>query len=166
MAFDFNPNDVTVGFEIFDKGAYELEIGEPKSFAATGKEGKPDNYGVRYMAKIVEGPKKGKKFMVNCYMHTEESQAFSKAFLMAALGFNPRKQEDEKAFNEKYANENWRFNPDDKSAGDMWHKVKNQRVVVELDTGIGKDGTPQAGEKVQKIIAYRPLSGATAGVEA
>src|SRR5688572_10613127 len=89
MPFDFNPSDVTVGFKVFDKGSYELEIGEPKAFLGQGKDGRADNYGVRYMCKIADGPNKGQKYMVNCYMHTEESQAFSKQFLMAALGFNP-----------------------------------------------------------------------------
>lgn len=156
--FDFNPNDVTVGFEVFDKGSYEIEVGEPRSFFAVGKDGKADNYGVRYVAKIADGPKKGRKYLINCYMHTEESQAVSKQFLMAALGYNPRNQENEREFNEKFGNENWRYNPDDKSAGDMWHKATNQRLIVDLDIGVGKDGTPQAGEKVQVWKGYRPLA--------
>lgn len=155
--FDFNPNDVTVGFEIFPKGSYEIEVGEPKSFFKPGKEGKLDNHGVRFMCKIADGDKKGRKYMVNCYMHTEESQAFSKQFLMAALGYDPKKLEDEQAFNAATANENWRYNPDDKSAGDMWHRVKNQRLNVDLDVGIAPDTAPNAGERQQKLVGYRPI---------
>lgn len=154
--FDFNPGDVSVGIPVYDKGSYELEIGEPKSFYAQGKNGKADNHGVRFVCKIADGPQKGKKYIVNCYMHTPESQSFSKAFLMAALGFDPKKDGNEAKFNEKYQNENWRYDPNTKTAGDMWHKVTNQRVIVDLDTEIDKE----SDAKKQVLKGYRPIASA------
>jgi hypothetical protein len=155
--FDFNPNDVTVGLPVFDKGSYEIEVGEPKSFLRVGKtvdgKQKADNFGVFYKCKIATGPKAGQVYLVNCYMHTPEAAGFSKSFLMASLGFK-KDSESEQTFNKKYENENWKYNPEDKSAGDMWHKAKNQHLNVDLDVTINME----TGDKQQKLIAYRPLS--------
>lgn len=155
--FDFNPNDVTVGLPVYEKGSYELEIGEPKSFYRKGKEidgkAKDDNYGVFYKCKIATGAHAGKPFLQNCYMHVPEAAGFAKSFLMAALGFK-KDPDSEMKFNQKYENENWKFNPEDKSAGDMWHKVKNQRVIVDLDVVIDKNDITL---KTQKVVGFRPI---------
>lgn len=153
MAFDFNPTDVATGIPVYPKGSYELEVGEPKSFLRQGKEGKADNHGVFYKCKVTSPAEfAGKPFLQNCYMHTPESAAFGKSFIMAALGFTPRDNDSEEKFNEMYKNENWKYEPDTKEAGEMWHKVKNQRVIVDLDVTMDKDGNKQ-----QKIVGFRPL---------
>jgi hypothetical protein len=157
--FDFVPSEVEVGFPILPKGSYEIEVGEPKSFYRQGKADaknpgttKADNHGVMYVSKVAEGSEKGKKYVVNCYMHTPESQSFSKQFMMAVLGF---KKDQEEQFNAHTANWNWRYNPQDKTCSDGWHNLKNKRCIIDVDVVID----PVTQEKSQKFIGYRPVAG-------
>ena len=149
-----NPSAVDAGFPIHPKDEYEMVIGEPKVFKGTGKEGKADNFGVMYTLIIAEGPQQGKKFIKRCYMHTPESEGFAKQFQMAALGFNPKNQDDEKAFNEKYGNADWGFDDDTLVAGEAWHELKGKRVYASLDTGTNK----LTGDPAQLEKGYRPFT--------
>lgn len=156
-AFDFSPADSVAGFQVFPKGdGYETELGEPKAFHRNGKDGKEDNYGVMFVSKIAEGEFKGKKRVVNCYMHTEDSRNYSKQVQMAALGYDPKKDGDEEKFNELTKSWDWKANPDDGSCGDGWHKMKGQIIVDDLDVQIDKDNN-----KLQKSKNIRPLKSAT-----
>src|SRR5256885_4554624 len=97
--YEADPSKVTATLDVLEKGDYEFVIGEPRAFFGASKtEGKSDNYGVRYPVKVAEGAMKGKRQLINCYIHTEDSLAYSKQLLMAALGF-PLNSEGEKAFN-------------------------------------------------------------------
>lgn len=150
--FDFNPTEVSAGFPVFDKGAYQFVIGEPKSFykAATDP-AKKDNYGVRYVLKVNDGVDKDKKFIQNCFMHTPESAGFSKQFMMAALGY---KKDEEKRFDEEQGGQDWSYDPDNNSCGDGWHQLKGHVVEIEFDTP-KIDAT--TGDKQNKVIASRPI---------
>jgi hypothetical protein len=148
-----NPSAVDAGFPIHPKDEYELVIGEPKVFKGVGKEGKPDNFGVRFICIIAEGAQAGKKFIKNCYMHTPESEGFAKQFQMAALGFNPKNQDDEAKFNEKYGNADWSFDDDTMTAGEAWHEMKGKRVYASLDVGTNK----VTGDPAQLEKGYRPF---------
>lgn len=148
--FEPNPSTATAGFPIYPEGEYEVVIGEPVSFLSPGKDGKQDNYGVRFKSTIGEGDKKGKQIMINCYQHTEESCNFAKQVQMAALGY---KKNDEDKFNAEQGSADWSFNTDDKSAGEAWHKMQGQRVMVMLAVKMG-----QNGEEQQQIKSFRPLN--------
>lgn len=154
-SFNPNPSAVDAGFPIFPKDEYEMVIGDPKTFYGTAKDStKVDNYGVMFTLIIAEGPMKGKKFIKRCFMHTPESQGFAKQFQMAALGFNPKNQEDEQKFNEAYGNADWSFNTDTQSCGEAWAEMKGKRLYASLDQGVNKvTGDPSQVEK-----GYRPFT--------
>lgn len=153
-AFNFNPADAVAGFVVLPKATHQLELQEPVSFYKSATQaGKEDNYGVRFATKIVGSEidalvgKKGPT--TTLYMHSEGARNYSKGIQMAALGFT---NQEEAAFNQEYAADDWSFNPDDKSCGEAWHKMKGQVVVV--------DATVKMDEKqneVQDNMFYRPL---------
>lgn len=149
--FNYNPAAVSSGFQVFPKDSYEVVLGEPKTFYRPGKGDKADNYGIMFISKIAEGKYAGKKIAINCMMHTEDSQGFSKQYQMAALGFIPRKQDDE--FDAAHMGDDWSFNTDTQRIGDGWMAMKSQRIIMDLDVGIN----PDTKEEQQKTIAVRPF---------
>lgn len=148
--YDYVPSSVDAGFPIYEAGDYEIVLGEPKSFFKTGTPPRGDNYGVRFRSTIGEGPKVGKPLMINCYMHTPESQGFSKQIQMASLGYA---KDAEDKFNEEAGSLDWSFNTDDGSVGEAWHKMKGTRLIVTLAIKMGEGGVQQ-----QQITGFRPLS--------
>lgn len=148
--FNYNPSNVSSGFQVFPADTYEVVLGEPKTFYREGKKG--PNWGIMFVSKIAsEGKYKGKKIAIQLYMHTEESQGFSKSYQMSAFGFMPRKQDDD--FDLATAEKDWRFNTDTHSVGDGWMEMKGQTIVLDLDTGINEEN----GDEQQKIKAVRPF---------
>lgn len=159
--FNPDPSKVTVGFPVYPKGTYLVEVSAPKTFYRLGKQDatsgrtKDDNYGVQFASsKIADGPEKGKPFPITCMMHTEGSQSFSKIIQMAVLGYNPKDDKDQERFNEVEGVGDWSFNTDDNSCGDQWHKMKGRVVAVDVDVKV--DMTSGSPVQQQDIKAYRP----------
>jgi hypothetical protein len=153
--YEHDPSKVSAVIAILDKGDYELIIGEPKAFFGAGKDGKADNYGVRYPLTVAEGPEKGSKTFYSAFIHSDGALSFSKQFLMAALGFKPTK-EDEKRFNEKYQGSDWSIDTDTKGVGDVWREATGKRLMATVDVGIQTEGA-NAGSPQQKWVKFRPL---------
>lgn len=129
--YEFDPSKVSASIEIFPKDTYEFIVGEPKSFKGQNKQGK-DNYGVRYPLVIAEGDFKNKKTVVTLYMHSEGAQSMSKQFLMAALGYK-NSQEAEQQFNEDMRGEDWSFDPEAGTVGEVWRRAAGKRMLGSLD---------------------------------
>lgn len=157
--FNPDPSKVTIGFPVYPKGTYLVELSDPKTFYRVGKQdasgaAKADNYGVQFAAsKIADGPEKGKPFPITCMMHTPGSEGFSKVIQMAVLGYNPKDDKEQERFNITEAGD-WSFNTDENSCGDQWHKMKGKVVAVDVDEKI--DMTSGVPVKQQDIKAYRP----------
>lgn len=148
-----DPSKTTIGFPVYPKGRYTVILGEPKSFyKAATQAGKQDNHGVRFTSKISGGEFDGKVFMINCYMHTPDSEGFSKVVEMAALGYNPRDNKEQERFNAEKGHLDWSYNTDDNTCGDGWHEMKGKAIYADLDTSIGQDGSEQ-----QKVVAFSPV---------
>lgn len=144
--FSFNPNDIQVGFPVYPKGSYELELGEPKSQFFAGKDGKADRVVVGWPAKIVEGEFKGKPYYVQADLNNEYGQQAAKAVVMAAKGFVPN-QDNLAAFNAEYGKFDGDVNTDDRTCGEFWHLAKGGRIVLDLDTDIVNDKQVQTFPK-------------------
>src|SRR5688572_42416 len=114
-SFRPDPTKVSAGLPVYEKGEYEIELGEPRPFLRETKQGKNAgqmNHGVMFRSIITEGPNKGKPYIHNCMMHTLESEGFSKQFQMAAYGFDKK---DEERFDREIGSvKDWSYNiPDD-----------------------------------------------------
>lgn len=150
--FTPDPTKVSTGFQVFPKGRYEVELGEPKSFYSPGKNNKADNHGVRFSGKMVEGTEKGKTIPITCYMHSDGSMSFSKQYQMSALGYNPADNLSQNKFNEEKGGLDWSYNPDTATCGDAWHEMKGKVIVLDLDTAMGEGGAEQ-----QKTVKISPF---------
>lgn len=152
--FTFNPKLATGGFQVFPKAAYEFVIGEPKAFHSPANEAldKKENYGVRYTLTVAEGEMKGKKYIKNCYQHSQGARDFSKQFQIAAAGLDPKNGGDEE-FNSRYGDMDWGFNSDTNRVGEGWRMLEGKRVVGEMDVKIN-DST---GDKQQAEKGWRPV---------
>lgn len=153
--FNPDPSKVSTGFPVYPKGRYEVELGEPKSFFAAGKNGKGDNYGVRFPGKIVTAADTtliGKPLGAQCFQHTDPSLSYSKQYQMSALGYNPADPKSEALFNEEKAGGDWGFNTDTGTAGDAWHEMKGKVIVVDLDTKMD-----ESQKEVQVVSKISPL---------
>lgn len=156
---NFQPDltQVTVNFPILEKGDYEILVGEPKAFIRDKSDGSGQSYGVRYPLQLAEdypGYKKGTRLApFNGVMSSEGGQSFAKRFLMACLGFKSSKT-DEKRFDETFKGDDWSFDTDNGTVGDMWRKANSARLVVSFDIGINSE----SGEQQQKWGTMRPVT--------
>lgn len=154
---DYDPNAVTVTFKTFQKGDYELIVGEPKAFQGTNAEGN-ENFGIRWPMKIVavieEGQEDavGERSIYSCYLNGGAA-AFGKAFAMAALGF-AKNEAGESEFNEVHGNpELWGFDTDDHSCGDGWRECTGNHIIASMSIQANPiDGTPR-----QQFDGFRPV---------
>lgn len=153
--YEHDPSNVSAVIAVLDKGDYEMIVGEPKSFFNQGKDGKPDNYGVRFPLTVAEGPEKNSKTFYNAFIHTDGALSFAKQFMMAALGYKSTK-DDEKRFNDKYRGSAWGIDTDSKSVDDVWREATGKRLVASVDVQIQSEGT-NAGNPQQKWVKFRPL---------
>lgn len=134
-----DPTKVSSGFQIFPKGHYEFIIGAPKGFHKNEtEEGKNDgNYGVGYLVVCAESDDqpqmKDQKLYNRCFVHTPESESFTKQFQVAALGCK-----DDAEFNEKYGQEEWWINTDDDSFGKGWNLLEGKRITCDIKVVMGK----------------------------
>jgi len=133
MRYEFDVSAVSVTFKTFPKGDYEFTIGEVKSFKKTSQEGE-ETYGIRFPMKCVAVVEEGDSAMVgeranyDAYLHGEPNP-FAVAFVMAVLGF-PITEDGERAFKEKYEGEDWGYDADNGTVGDMWSKATGGRLIA------------------------------------
>lgn len=156
-----DPTKVAAGLPVYDKGEYEIELGDPKPFlreTATGKNAGNINHGVMFRCIITEGPQKGKPYIHNCMMHTPESEGFSKQFQMAAYGYD--KKDEEKFNTEVGAVKDWSYDPkpddgSDPTCGDGWRDMKGKRLLISLNK---RPNTQNPGQEQQSVDGMRPVS--------
>lgn len=143
MRYEFNPENVSTTFETFDKGVYEVTLSEPKTYFREGKNGKADRGGVQFNMTIAEGEHAGKPLVFAPNFGDNFGFSSAKAVVMASQGYDAYNKESEKKFNEDSRNWDWTCDTDTKVLGEGWHKVKGQRVNVELDINeaIAQDGS-------------------------
>ena len=150
--FEPDPSKISATIAILEKDEYEFLVGEPKSFEKKNADGTIANYGIRYPLTVMEGPRKGAKQFQTCYQHTEGSEAFSKRFVMACLGYDGT-PDGEKAFDSAYAGRDWSFNTDDGSCGEVWRECANKRVFGAADVGVNN----KTKEPMQQFTGWRAL---------
>lgn len=149
---------VSAGFTIYPKGEYEFSFGTPKAFKREGKKGA--NFGVGFPLTCMEvhdgDPNmKGKKHYYNGFMHSEGAQSFTKGMVMAAYGYvtDQKAEKNQQAFDEKFAGEDWSFDPDNGSVGSVFKDMEGKRIIYVLDVEAGlEEGTTQ-----QKWVLVRPV---------
>lgn len=142
---------VAVNLDLFEKDNWEFIIGEPKAFARENDKGQL-SVGVRYLLNLAEeqnGHKKGSKQMFSCYIHTDGGMAFSKRFIMAALGFKGTTQ-SEREFDEQFKGADWSLDPDTSSVGDVWRQPTGRRIICSLEVGVN----PNTGEPSQQFTGF------------
>lgn len=146
---------VAAALELFEKGAWEFSVGEPKAFQRENDKGQL-SVGVRYLLSLAEetnGHKKGSKQMFSCYIHTDGAMTFSKRFVMAALGYRNTSQE-ERRFDETYKGADWSVDPETGAVGDAWRQPAGRRVNCSLDIGTN----PNTGEPSQQFVGFTPVT--------
>lgn len=165
MPFEFNPNNVDIGFPLFEKGVYKFKINEPKSWRQE-KQGEGGGTivkeGIQYLCVCVVdntgNNMVGKKYNAQFDLSQDYGEQNAMKFLVAAMGF-PATEEGVKAFRAKYGSLSWRYNVDDKSAGEGWHVAKEQEIAADMSTSIATKGT-KIGEKQQGFPVWLPASAA------
>ena len=152
--FDFDPSKVTASFEVFPKGDYEIQIGEPKSFIRKAGQDQHDSYGIRYPF-VIKLPTEfeNKRGVHTCYYHNEGSQGVSKQFIMAVMGYGKGRQEEER-FDREVRGKDWAFDPNTGAVGDMYRELTGKRVIVSFDTQKNKE----TGEEQQNVKGFRALT--------
>src|SRR5882672_4257624 len=152
MSFDFNPNNVDLGFPLFEKGDYIFKISAPKSWKRVQDEVIKE--GVSYMLVCVRDDTGnnmvGKKYNASFELTADYGEQNAMKFLVAATGFKST-DEGVKAFREKFGSLSWRCNVDDNSCGEGWHIAKELEVGLSMNTDIAKkDGkSVKQGDKIQ-----------------
>lgn len=153
---NYDPTAVTVSFKTFEKGDYEIIVGEPKAFAGTNAEGN-ENFGIRFPGKIAavveEGQEDavGERSIYTCYLHGAAGP-FGKAFAMACLGYE-KSEEGEALFNEDHGSKDWSFDSDSGSCGDGWRELTGCRVIASMSI----QHNPNDGSKRQQYDSFRPV---------
>ena len=152
--FDFDPSKVVASFEVYPKGEYEVQIGEPKSFIRKAGEDQHDSFGIRYPY-VIKLPTEfeNKRGVHTCYYHNEGSQGMSKQFVMAVMGYGKGRPEEER-FDREVRGKDWAFDPTTGSVGDMYRELTGKRVIMSLDTQKNKE----TGEEQQKTVGFRSLT--------
>jgi hypothetical protein len=149
--FSFNPAKASATQRIYEKGAYELVIGEPKVFARTNAETQKESFGITFPCRMAEGEFVGETYLHNMYMHFDGFEGMVKQFQMAALGYE-RNREDEERFNADHGGDDWSIDFDAKTCGQGWHGLTGNRIVANFDIGVNRTN----GEPNQKV-QWAPL---------
>lgn len=157
--FEFDPSTVVASIEVFPKGEYEFQVGEPKSFLRQAGEDKHDSYGIRYSL-VIKLPDEynGKRTVFSTYYQSEGSQAMAKQFMMAVLGFD-KGREAEKRFDEEMRGKDWSFDPQTGSVGDAYRELTGKRVIGSLD----QTKNANTGDPMQQFASWRPLTSGPIG---
>jgi hypothetical protein len=157
--FNMDLTAVSVALVVLDKGEVVFKLGEPKPFYRVkrdeaGNETGDEVFGVGYPL-TVEFPEEhaGGRQYFQAHMHTEGAQGFTKRFVMAALGYDPRDSAQEKIFDEKFRGADvWGINPETGAVGDIWREIKGRSVKCEV--AIGQHS--KTGEATQDFKSFSP----------
>ncbi|MBA2706039.1 MAG: hypothetical protein H0U60_19550 [Blastocatellia bacterium] len=154
--YEFNPSAVTASIEVFPKGEYEFQVGEPKAFAKEGDdEGKGGNFGVRFPIVIkAPGQYEGKRTVSSIYFHSEGGRSFAKQFMMAVMGYG-KGETEEKRFDADMTGKDWSANYEGGDVGQAYREMTGMRVIGQLD--ITKNN--RTGEPMQQFKSWRPIGG-------
>jgi hypothetical protein len=152
--FNFDPTTVVASMEVFPKGEYECQIGEPKSFIRKAGEDQHDSFGVRYPI-VIKLPDEynGKRTLFSTYYQSEGSQAMAKQFMMAALGYGKGKPEEER-FDRDMRGQDWGFDPSTGAVGDAYRELTGKRVIGNFDV----DKNNRTGDPMQVFKSWRPIT--------
>jgi hypothetical protein len=153
--FEPDASEVRATTRIFDRGEYELAVGDPYGFAYTREKDGKDIGGVRYALKMVgkvdskgklNGEFEGEPVTpIRFYVHSAGAISMLKRFAMATLGYaqNP-------ASEEKFDKEVWKDvdlsvegEGDEVSIGSFFETLTGQRVRITLDKRIWEDQPQQ-----------------------
>lgn len=103
---------------------------------------------------------------VDFYIHSEGAMRVAKSNLMAVLGFNPRENEDEEAFNEWVQENEPDFGFDETplddgsfevDIGDGWKTMEGRDAILMLDVEMYKPEGADKPEKRQRIATVLPV---------
>lgn len=113
--------------------------------------------------KLITEDRKGRTVSsYKVYLHTEGGWKFAKPFLMAALGFNPRKQEQEA--NPVFQSKDWTFNgepnaaPETFTLGSGWQIPVDQTLEVTLTKKVDRQEGKEDFES-QEFSGWMPVQG-------
>ena len=138
--FDANLSTVSAGIPLLDKDSYGFTVGEPKAFYRKNNDG-VESYGVQYQIRCRKpGKYENTPQFVQINWANDTARGIGKQFAMAVLGFNPRDNADEKAFDAQYGNEDWSFDTDSGAVGDFWRLLTGKRVSADVDVYLDKNG--------------------------
>ena len=154
--FEFNPADISTGFEVFPKGPYEFVLAEPKAyFFASTDPSKNNREGIRFIMTGQDGEAKGKVAICSPDFNFEFGPAQAKQISMAAYGYTTKQ---EKEYNEFAKSLDLHITTDEENLdlGQGWLDLKGKRVIANLDINTAKDGS---GKEFQKWVSFEPWNG-------
>lgn len=176
FAPDFSAVDANI--PIYEKGRYRVQINKrtPTMREKNDGNGKVStSVSVRYALEMVgafddegnllTGGLKGKTVQpYNCWVHSEGGWKMAKSFIMAACGYNVKKQEGE-ANVELFQKHSWRVQGEIDAAantfelGDGWDLLVGRLVDVTLS--VKADREDKAGDKIeeQDFGGWTPVEG-------
>lgn len=160
----FSPDfaSVDASIPIYEKGRYRVQVTKKKPVIKEVKDKKTGNiieqafmqYNLEMKGQyddkgqlVTEGFDGRSVSPFKCFIHTEGGWQFSKPFLMAASGFDVKKEE-QKANAELFQTHNWMINgaagspPENIEVGEGWELPVNRLVDVTLQKKVSEvDGT-------------------------
>ncbi len=153
--FTPDPSEVRATTRIFERGEYEIAIGEAYPFAYTRESDGKDIGGVRYALKMIgkvnskgklDGEFEGEAVTpIRFYIHTTGAISMLKRFAMAALGYdaNPATEETFNADVWNDADLSVEGEGDEVAGGSFFGSLSGQRVRMTLDQRIYEDQAQQ-----------------------
>lgn len=152
--FDPDMSKVRAGFPIYEKGEYEVALGEPKPFLYEHRDDGHIVAGVSYPLTMVglvqtngeldrtaEGDPVSS---ARLYIHTDKSFPIAKRFVMAAAGYDLDHEEE---FNDEWLPDNPLWvdgepgEEDTIEAGAGWYEVVGNHLVIDLDIELDDNNT-------------------------
>ncbi len=155
---NYDPKAISATFKVFERGDYELLVGEPKAFQKTNREGN-EQFGIRWKLKIenvVEDGSSdavGEKTIYSCYLHGG-AEPFGKIFAMACLGFENTPEGESEFDSSEFADMDWSFDTESGMCGDGWRRCVGCRVISLLSVMVNKEN----GNKMQQFESFRPAA--------
>lgn len=151
-----DPTSVSASYVILPKDDYLFKAGKPKAFERTNNAGK-QSYGVRIPLTVVDGPQAGKTVLFNLYFQSEGGASMAKRFQMAIAGYAVN-QENERAFNEEAAAQDWSYNTDDGAVGAGYAAYEGKHVECDVDVTMLKNEKTGKDEESQVWGTFRPVA--------
>ena len=149
-SYEYNPRNTSASAEVFDaQDGVEFKIGKSKPFLRKNPDGTLRNFGVGFS--IVRADT-NKAAYVNFYLHFDGGDRMLKQFQMACLGYK-RGKENEKAFNEKYGDLDWRIDWENEQLGDGWATLTGTRAVCDISINVN----PNTDDQGNNFNKWRPV---------